>query len=141
MTTKTYTANGKTQTLREWAVESGISQQLLYNRMQRGKTIEQAMSEPVLNRGRRVAKLRKEQGQPIAPAQTNGALSMTVQVPAGGVNVTVEGQHRIGTVNLTERGFSFRKVNQKQSSVDRLITWDTLTKLMESGLLPISAAA
>lgn len=41
---KKYTAHGKTMTLREWEVETGVGQRQLYNRMELGHTLEHAIA-------------------------------------------------------------------------------------------------
>lgn len=51
---RNYTARGKTMCLADWATEIGLSQQALWARMQRGWSIEQAISLPALRVANRV---------------------------------------------------------------------------------------
>lgn len=45
-----YTANGKTQCLTDWAQEIGVSPQMLWSRLEKGWSFDEAISLPVMRR-------------------------------------------------------------------------------------------
>lgn len=67
---------------------------------------------------------------------SNCRLSMSLQVPDGGaeIKLTNSSGRVIGTVQLTTEGLMMSRPNQKKKP-DRLISYVSLSKLMELGLL------
>lgn len=68
--------DGRTQSLRQWAAEAGISRAALYSRLNSGWSLARAMAEPVLSRGARAAQsaAQTKQARDNAIAHNTGKL-------------------------------------------------------------------
>lgn len=66
-------------------------------------------------------------------------LSLSLRIPSIGGKAEIKIRNSSGslqgTLILCEDGLVYRRPNQKTSPEDRLLRWDTLDKLMQSGLL------
>lgn len=68
------------------------------------------------------------------PSKKGEPLSVQYQVPDVGLEIKLVNGRMIGTLLLTQTGIRFTKPNAKIKS-DRELTWASLQKLAETGLL------